>query len=171
MQNSVPLSLGRHTRSFSLRSLIAFLSALLMLDYFFRGSGFLRVAWSSWWIIQSLFSPVTEHRMAIPQNPVHLWPIGPRNHKILPKRKPPSTHPSQIPHSETSSHTAHHRADIQRNKLPHPKHQSVPTQKYSLPTYAQDLRKVLHWKHNTIPTRSRERTFDQRQFVHEKVTS
>ena len=71
-----------------------------------------------------------------------------------------STHRSQIPHSETNPHTAHHRADM---------HQSEPTQKYSLPTHVQGLRKVLHWKHN-IPTRSRERTFDQRQFVREKAT-
>ena len=31
------------------------------------------------------------------------------------------------------------------------------------------LAEVLHWKHNTIPTRSRERKFNQRQFVCEKT--
>ena len=67
-----------------------------------------------------------------------------------------STHRSQIPHSETNPHTAHHRADM---------HQSEPTQKYSLRTHVQGLQKVLHWKHNTILTRSRERAFDQRQLV------
>ena len=101
--------------------------------------------------------------------PVHLLPIGPGNHKNLPERKPPSTHRSQIPHSETNPRTAHQRADMQQDKLPHLKHQSVPTQKYSLPTHVQGFRKGLHWKHNTIPTRLRERTFDQRQFVREKT--
>ena len=37
--------------------------------------------------------------------------------------------------------------------------------------YEQGLQKVLHWKHNRTPTRSRERTFHQRQFVGEKNTS
>ena len=38
-----------------------------------------------------------------------------------------STNRSQIPHSETSPNTAHHRADMQQNKLPQLKHHSVPT--------------------------------------------
>ena len=86
------------------------------------------------------------------------------------KRKPTSTHRSQIPHFQgrqaLTQHTPQSGQATQRqqNKLPHLKHQSVPTQKYSLLTHVQGLRKVLHWKHNTIPTRSCERTFDQRQF-------
>ena len=54
MQNSVPLSLIRQIRSFSLRSLIIFLSTLLMLDHFFRGTSCLMVAWSLLWILHSL---------------------------------------------------------------------------------------------------------------------
>ena len=60
--------------------------------------------------------------MTISQNPVHLWPVEPQNHRNLPNRKPPSTHRSQIPQSKTGPFTAHHRAD-----MPHLKHQSVPT--------------------------------------------
>ena len=54
MQNLVPLSLIRKIRSFSLRSLIVFLSTLLMLVHFFRGTSCLMVAWSFLWILHSL---------------------------------------------------------------------------------------------------------------------
>ena len=106
--------------------------------------------------------------MVLSQNPVYLGPIGPRDHKNLPRRKPPATHRYKSHILRQARHTANHRANMQQNKQPHLKHQSIPTQKYSLPTHVQGLRKVLHWKHNTIPTRSCERTFHQPQFVRKK---
>ena len=90
------------------------------------------------------------------------------NHKNLPiRRESVLIRISQIPHSETSPHIANP-TERTSNRTNCPiSSTSLPTQKYSLLTHVQGLRKVLHWKHSTIPTRSCERTFDQRQFVRE----
>ena len=114
--------------------------------------------------------PNTDKRVALSQNPVHLRPAKPKNHGNLQERKHPSANRPQVLHSETSPFTQHNRKEMQQTKLPHRRHQFMPTEKHRLSAHVQSLWRILHRKHDTIPTWSNKRTLDQRQLVGKKTS-
>ena len=94
----------------------------------------------------------------------------PKNHGNLQERKHPSANRPQVLHSETSPFTQHNRKEMQQTKLPHRRHQFMPTEKHRLSAHVQSLWRILHRKHDTIPTGSNKRTLDQRQLVGKKTS-
>ncbi|CAH3108214.1 unnamed protein product [Pocillopora meandrina] len=90
------------------------------------------------------------HYLKIPF--ISIRPAKPKNHGNLQERKHPSANRPQVLHSETSPFTQLNRKEMQQTKLPHRRHQFMPTEKHRLSAHVQSLWRILHRKHDTIPT-------------------